>query len=95
MSEVISITMGFSNLYIIRGSRVIIVDTGTNVTKEKYEELFALHKIDPCLVSLLVITHGHYDHFAGAAILKELTKAPVLCHRNAAKFLESGEKCPL
>ncbi|MFD6888221.1 MBL fold metallo-hydrolase [Streptomyces sp. NPDC059957] len=36
--------------------------------------------MDPCEVSLIVITHGHIDHFGSAAELRRLTGAPVAGH---------------
>ena len=91
MSEIITLPLGFANAFIIRGTGTIMVDTGIHVRKEKYLQLFAAHGIEPREIQLLIITHGHADHFAQANVIKEITGAPLLCHKKAARFLRQGE----
>lgn len=95
MSEIITLPLGFANSFIIRGTGTIMVDTGIHVRKEKYLQLFAAHGIEPREIQLLIITHGHGDHYAGANIVKELTGAPLLCHKEAVPFLRQGQNAPV
>lgn len=37
----------------------------------------------------ILITHGHWDHFADGAALKDKTKAPVYAHENDKMLLEN------
>jgi Zn-dependent hydrolases, including glyoxylases len=90
MSTVTTLPLGLANAFLIRDRGTVMVDTGINVPREKYLELFAACGVDPASLRLLVITHGHRDHFAGAAVLKEITGAPVACHRAAAQFLRGN-----
>ncbi len=94
MSKVITLPLGFANAFIIRGRGTIMVDTGIHVRKEKYLQLFAAHGIEPHSIQLLIITHAHADHFAQAGVVKELTGAPLVCHKEAARFLRMGDNAP-
>lgn len=42
-------------------------------------------------VKAILLTHGHYDHFAGAAAYRELYGVPVICHEAEAGLIEDAE----
>lgn len=46
-------------------------------------------------VSLIVITHGHHDHFGSAAYLKERIGAPLAVHVADREYLNTGVNPPL
>ena len=57
------------------GGKVIVIDpwlTTNPKTPDAYKKLEALGKVD-----LILVTHGHNDHFGDAAALAKLTGAPV------------------
>ncbi|MES2069194.1 MAG: metal-dependent hydrolase [Pseudomonadota bacterium] len=57
------------------GGKVIVVDpwlTSNPKTPEPYKKLEALGKVD-----LILVTHGHFDHFADAPALAKLNNVPV------------------
>lgn len=57
------------------GGKVIVIDpylTANPRTPEAYKKLEALGKVD-----LILVTHGHNDHFADAPALAKLNNAPV------------------
>ncbi|MFZ3495961.1 MBL fold metallo-hydrolase [Streptomyces sp. 5.8] len=68
------------NAYLLLGRRPVIVDAGTPGSGRKIYDRISEHGVDPCEVSLIVITHGHVDHFGSAAELHRLTGAPVAGH---------------
>ncbi|MBT2510671.1 MBL fold metallo-hydrolase [Streptomyces sp. ISL-98] len=68
------------NAYLLLGRRPVIVDAGTPGSGRRIYEQVAAHGVDPTDVSLIVITHGHIDHFGSAAELHRLTGAPVAGH---------------
>jgi len=57
------------------GGKVIVIDpwvTTNPKTPEQFKSLEAMGKVD-----LILVTHGHFDHFADAPALSKLTNAPV------------------
>ncbi|MEU8928037.1 MBL fold metallo-hydrolase [Kitasatospora sp. NPDC048545] len=68
------------NAYLLLGRRPVIVDAGTPGSGRKILDGVTAHGVDPADVSLIVITHGHIDHFGAAAELHRLTGAPVAGH---------------
>lgn len=68
------------NAYLLLGRRPVIVDAGIPGSGRKIYDQITAHGVDPTDVSLIVITHGHIDHFGSAAELHRLTGAPVAGH---------------
>lgn len=91
MSKITTLKLGFSNAFLVQEEGLILVDTGINVSEDKYLKIFADLQLDPRTISLLLITHGHNDHFAHAKWLKELIGAPILCHKKALQALRTGQ----
>ena len=94
-AEVIQFPLGRANAFIIRGQRPIVVDTGYPGSAPAIMEKLKDNGIDPKSVSLILITHGHTDHFGSAADLKKLTGAPVAVHKLDADALTNGHDPPL
>lgn len=92
MSKIMSLDVGLSKLYAIKDRGVILVDSGCYADKSFYKEKFAEMGFEPSEVKLIVVTHGHWDHISRVADVKELTGAPVLCHKNAVQALLNGDK---
>ncbi|MBP2654113.1 MAG: Metallo-beta-lactamase superfamily protein [Firmicutes bacterium] len=88
---IIPLAFGVSSLYLIQGEGMIIIDTGSDVDKSAYIAAFRDLGVNPQDIRLIIISHGHSDHYARLAEVKELTGAPVLCHKLAARALETGE----
>lgn len=92
MPEIIKFTLGISNMYLVKDKGgMIFVDTGFEKTREKYIEAFSKFDVKLEDIRLIVITHGHSDHFSFAGELKKMTGAPVLCHRLAKTALATGK----
>lgn len=68
------------NAYLLLGRRPVVVDAGTPGSGRRIHDAIAAHGVDPTDVSLIVLTHGHIDHFGSAAELARLTGAPVAGH---------------
>ncbi|MGW7101900.1 MBL fold metallo-hydrolase [Streptomyces sp. NPDC054838] len=68
------------NAYLLLGRRPVIVDAGTPGSARRICDHVAAHGVDPADIALIVITHGHIDHFGSAAELHRLTGAPVAGH---------------
>ncbi|MEU9037439.1 MBL fold metallo-hydrolase [Streptomyces sp. NPDC048352] len=78
------------NAYLLLGRRPVIVDAGTPGSGRRIYEQVAAHGVDPADISLIVITHGHIDHFGSAAELHRLTGAPVAGHSADLEPFRSG-----
>ncbi|MCG6498000.1 MBL fold metallo-hydrolase [Kitasatospora sp. A2-31] len=68
------------NAHLLLGRHPIIVDAGTPGSGPRIVEQVAAHGVDPRDVRLIVVTHGHLDHFGSAAELRRLTGAPIAAH---------------
>ncbi len=68
------------NAYLLLGRRPVLVDAGTPGSARTIRDHIARHGVDPADLALIVITHGHIDHFGSAAELHRFTGAPVAGH---------------
>ncbi|MGA5036950.1 MBL fold metallo-hydrolase [Streptomyces capoamus] len=68
------------NAYLLLGRHPVLVDAGTPGSGRRITEQVAAHGVDPRDVRLVVVTHGHIDHFGSAAELRRLTGAPIAAH---------------
>ncbi|GAA4883523.1 MBL fold metallo-hydrolase [Kitasatospora terrestris] len=68
------------NAYLLLGRHPVVVDSGTPGSGRRITEQLASHGVDPQDVRLIVLTHGHIDHFGSAAELRRLTGAPIAAH---------------
>jgi hydroxyacylglutathione hydrolase len=93
--RVISIVSKAVNTYIIKGERAIIVDTGLPGWDARILKTMEKNSIKPADVSLIVITHGHHDHYGSAYALKKATGAPVAIGREDAGSLKMAVNPPL
>ena len=94
-SSVIQLRLGRANAFIVRSQRPIVVDSGYPDSAPAIIDKLKENGIDPKSVSLILITHGHADHFGSAADLKKQTGAPVAVHKLDAETLIKGEDPPL
>lgn len=80
------------NIFALRGSQgVVLVDAGVQDQADLVLERLAEHGITPQDVRLILITHGHTDHFGSAAELRERTGAPVAVHAHDAEALRNSD----
>ncbi|UCF99631.1 MAG: MBL fold metallo-hydrolase [Spirochaetaceae bacterium] len=95
-NRVITVPLRSSNVFFIEAEQgYVMVDTGMGSSTNAVEELFSSAGIEPAEVTLIIVTHVHPDHVGGLFSAKELTGARVLCHKNAAKFIEEGRSEPI
>ncbi len=83
------------NTYVIRGQRHILVDPGPPDAAGELLEQLSRNRISLGEIGLIVLTHGHPDHFGSAARLKEWTRAPVAVHELDAEYVHWGTVPPL
>lgn len=90
MDNIIQLPLGAlaANCYIIPGEdgMAVVVDPASAA------EVMNIMDRDDMEVGAIIITHGHFDHFAGAAALRERTGAPVYAPDLDAEMLTSADK---
>lgn len=95
MNEIIQLSilpMGMINCFLIKGgNKHVLVDTGVPNSEKRILKQLAKHIIKPADIGLIVITHGHIDHFGSAKELKDILKVPVLIHELDKNALQTGK----
>ena len=68
------------NTYLLIGRRPILVDCGIPSSGDRIWNSITAAGVDPTDLEMIIITHGHVDHFGAAAELQSRTGAPVAAH---------------
>jgi glyoxylase-like metal-dependent hydrolase (beta-lactamase superfamily II) len=90
--EITRVTFGETNCYLLRGAEgVILIDAGPAGADSAIMVGAASNDIRPEEVKLILITHGHFDHYGAAKAIQEWCGAPVAAHRDAP--IESQNRC--
>lgn len=92
MSQVIDARIdGNSHVFFIKGDRTAIVDTGAPGNERNILRALKSAGIPREHVSIIVITHAHWDHCGCLHALKAALNVPVMAGWPDAEFLEKGE----
>lgn len=92
---VIPIFLSFSNAYLIKGDRPVLVDTGSENEELKITQALEKSGVNVRDLSLIVHTHAHPDHCGSSAALAKKTAAPLAIHQADAGRMQKGETGPL
>ena len=89
MEEILTIPCGNANAYLITGpdGRSILVDTGTEPHCDK-----VLKACEGRKLTLIFLTHGHFDHCQNAACLSKALHCPVGAGAEDIPLVQSGVK---
>jgi hydroxyacylglutathione hydrolase len=68
------------NTYLLIGRRPILVDCGIPGSGDRIADGITSAGVDPSDLAMIVVTHGHVDHFGAATDLQARTGAPVAAH---------------
>ncbi len=93
--QVDSIKSLVANAFLVCAERTMIVDTGNPGNASRILRRMAQLGVAPRSVSLILLTHGHLDHFGSVHELKAATAAPVAVHPLDAPALRAGINPPL
>lgn len=67
--------MSYTNLYVLRrGDQIILIDAGAKNYRSVIVKALAEIGITPDMVTQVLLTHGHHDHWEGAALFKKALK---------------------
>ncbi len=95
MSQVIDAKIeGNSHVFFIKGDRTAIVDTGGPGNERNILRALKSAGIPREQVSIIVITHAHWDHCGSTKALKAALNVPVMAGWPDSGFLEKGENSP-
>ena len=90
MTTIHTIRLPLVNAFLVGGDGWIIVDAGAPGDHTAILRAAAAQGVLPSAIRLILLTHGHVDHFGGAQALRAATSAPVAVHRADAEFLRTG-----
>ena len=79
------------NAFLLIGRRPILVDCGTPGTADRICDGITAAGVDPTDLEMIIITHGHIDHFGAAAELHRRTGAPVAAHEADIPSYSAGQ----
>ena len=94
-TSVLHISLGMVNSYLLKSNKCVLVDAGYPGCAEKILSFMEKHNINPTDLSLILITHGHSDHFGSIDELKDITGAKVAIHKLDAHSIRCGKNPPL
>ena len=95
MSEIIRIKLSFSSIYLVKGRKAILVDTGMPGEEDKILQAIAQTGGKASDISLILHTHAHVDHAGSSAVLAARLGIPTAVHRLDESMMRSGRMNPL
>lgn len=84
------IPVGICNCYLLRGERTVLIDAGAQGCVKGFTRGMQKLNIDPKEISLILITHGHWDHIGSLHPIQQVTGAQVAVHHCDQPWLENG-----
>jgi hydroxyacylglutathione hydrolase len=86
------ISLGPAKVYLIKGrSGYVLVDAGSKSKAELFFNSLQHLGIRASDIGLIIITHVHYDHVGGLAVIKDECRCPVLVHETESVRLEKAQ----
>jgi len=84
--------LGMINCFLIKGKdQHILVDTGNPRNEKRILRQIKKSGIDTNKIGLIIVTHGHIDHFGSAARLQRMLDVPILAHESDLPSYRSGQ----
>lgn len=94
--SIIPIKTGYVNSYLLKGENSgILIDAGLPGTEAQILNALDTNKCLTKDISLVVITHSHYDHFGSLAAIKKTLPALVASGKEDALALQAGQNADL
>jgi glyoxylase-like metal-dependent hydrolase (beta-lactamase superfamily II) len=92
--RIVKIKLPIANTYVLLGERAILVDTGAPGDHDRIIAALVREGIALRDIALILLTHGHGDHAGSAAVLREITGAPVALHAADVDMARLGRNRP-
>ena len=93
--KVIPIKTGITTVFLVCDKASILVDTGYPGSCPGILEKISQAGVDPRSLSLILITHGHVDHYGSAEEIRQRTGTPIALQRLDAAYLGKGLDAPV
>ncbi|HZG67780.1 MAG TPA: MBL fold metallo-hydrolase [Herpetosiphonaceae bacterium] len=74
--EIVTLRLPLVNAYLVRSRRWVLINAGAPGDEQRILRAAARSGVRPRDIALIVLTHGHVDHFGSAAALRQLTGHP-------------------
>ena len=84
-----------SNAFLLMGTKPILIDSGAFMDFSALEKKLRQIGISAVDISLLVITHVHFDHAGLATKIKKISGCQVAVHELEKSAIESGKNAAL
>ena len=91
-TDIHQLSLGPCNCYLIREEGLILVDAGVPNQGKKFLKRLKDLSIEPKDISLILLTHGHWDHIASISELKEITGCKVAINQHEKDWVEQALK---
>ncbi len=88
--QIFDLKFGINHCYVIKDKNVIMIDGGSPNIKEHFKKKLTNYSINPEEISLIILTHGDFDHVGSAKDIQEITGAQLAIHQKDRMNLESG-----
>jgi hydroxyacylglutathione hydrolase len=90
-TEIHRLSLGMKNsCYLVKEDGIIVVDTGTPGQGKNFQRWLKDLSIKPEDVSLLLLTHGHFDHIGSASEFKKITRCKVAINYREKEWVEKA-----
>ncbi len=84
------IPVGICNCYLLRGEQTVLIDAGAQGGIHAFRRGLQKLKVDPREISLILVTHGHWDHIGSLYPIQQVTGAQVAVHHCDQPWVENG-----
>jgi hydroxyacylglutathione hydrolase len=82
--------MGITRCYLIQDKGIILVDGGAPKKLGSFMRCIQKASISPEQITLIVQTHGHWDHIGSTLAIKNVTGAQIAMHEPDKEWLEKA-----
>jgi glyoxylase-like metal-dependent hydrolase (beta-lactamase superfamily II) len=89
-AEIVQIPLRFSNVFLVKTKRPILVDTGTIGDMEDLSRALADSGVSTTSIRLIILTHAHADHAGLAAEIQKLSLARVFIGEGDVPLAQNG-----
>jgi glyoxylase-like metal-dependent hydrolase (beta-lactamase superfamily II) len=91
-TEIHRLLLGFTSCFLIKEQGLVLLDAGVPNQGRKFLRDMRRLSLRPDDISVILLTHGHWDHAGSLRELKRLTGAEVAVNHREKDWVEQGYK---